>query len=245
MSNIKWLIGICDDEIYYRNEILERCKEYGKNKEIQLEFVMFEDGEDVLNCEKIIDILFLDIRMKRLGGLDIIQEIRIRDNVWKVIFVTGHSEEALNGYGSKTIGFLTKPLNIERLYDCLDMVKFEYLKNEIISFRIDGNDKIEKINNIIYIEGRKNYVMVFTYNGCFLTYGTIKYWQSQLKKFDIIRIHKSYLVSLRNIKQINENLNKIHVRGIEKILPVGRTYRKEIKDKIRYYRINKVKERLI
>ncbi len=244
LNNIKWVIGICDDEEYYRNEILEMCQEYGENQEIDLEFEMFEDGRDVLESDKKLDILFLDIAMKNLGGMDIVQELRAGDNIWRIIFATSHDEESLNGYGSKTIGFLTKPLSKDKVYGCLDMAKREYLKAEVICFRMEGNERLEHIENIVYIEGEKNYVRVFTVNDDFLTYGTIKYWESQLKCYNIVRIHKSYLVNLKYVMQINEGSNIINIRNTETELPIGRTYRTEIKSLISRYRINRARERL-
>lgn len=244
VDNIKWVIGICDDEEYYRKEMCKLCQKYGENQGIELEFEMFKDGGEVLDSNKRIDILFLDIVMKKISGMDILKQLRVRDNIWRIIFATGHNEESLNGYGSKTIGFLTKPFIADKVFSCLDMAKREYLKNEVISFRLEGSERLEYIENVVYIEGNKNYVKVYTFDGDFLTYGTIKYWESKLSVYNFIRIHKSYLVNLRYIIQINKGAQNIHIRNMEKILPIGRAYRTELKDIISSYRINRVRERL-
>lgn len=240
-DNIKWTIGICDNEKSYRKEVYEICKKYGAEQGIEIEFEIFEDGQEVLDSDKIIDILFFDIVMKELREIDILQKLRDKVNVWRIILATGFKEGALNGYGSKTIGFLEKPFIIHKVFRCLDMAKREYFKNKVVSFRLEGRERLEYIENIVYIEGNRNYVKVYTLGGNFLTYGTIKYWSNQLITYKFVRIHKSYLVNLRYILEINYGTNNVHIKNMEKILPIGRTYRMELKDIINKYKIKRVR----
>lgn len=242
MDKIKWTIGICDDEELCRENIQKLCMKYGISENIEINFKMFKNGQETLNHKGKLDILFLDIELGDTGGLDIIGDLRNADTIWRIILATRHDEEALNGYGSKTIGFLTKPLTADKVFYCLNIAKKEFMKNKTLCFLSGGSNRVEQLENILFLEGTKNYVRIVTAGDCFLTYGTEKYWEEQLKNYGFIRIHRSYLVNMKHINFFSESNHTIHIRNTDICLPIGKTYRQAIQTMLDSYRLSRAQK---
>jgi DNA-binding LytR/AlgR family response regulator len=158
------------------------------------------------------DLIFLDIHMPGLSGLDFLRLIKIKP---MVILTTAHPEYALAGYELGVLDYLVKPVSPERLQMACDKaIDLHAQRNQPLPspsaadyFFIKCNGKIEKIAliEILFIESANNYIIIHTRTKKLMAYYTLKGIESHLPADRFIRVHKSYIVSKTHIRQIDKN----------------------------------------
>ncbi len=177
--------------------------------------------------ENHIDIMFLDIEMPKVSGLQLLQNI---SNKPLVILTTAFPNYALEGYELDIIDYLLKPFAFSRFLKAVQKAKDYYqMKNAATGVAqpsyifIKSDKRIEKIelNDILYAESIGNYVSIYTENKRFIAYLTMKSLEAQLPSDDFIKIHQSYLVNNSKINAIEGN--EIKIAG--KSLPISRNYK--------------------
>jgi len=173
------------------------------------------------------DIIFLDIEMPKISGLQFLQKMNIES---MVILTTAFPQYALEGYELDIIDYLLKPFALSRFLKAVQKAKdFYQMKTRTAGailpsyIFIKSDKRIEKIelNDIIYAESVGNYVSIYTENKKIIAYLTMKSLESQLPADDFIKIHQSYLVNRSKIEAIEGNEIKIGSRS----LPMSRNYR--------------------
>lgn len=199
----------------------------------------FAEKIDVLSLEKVfnsqsdakkhlnkfpVDLIFLDIDMPSKNGLDFYKSIAQNT---KVIFTTAYSEYAVNAFEINAVDYLVKPFSFERFKTAVEKVKTttEHLEPKFLTIRADY--KLHKINfeDILLIEGLDDYVQIHLNNASKITArSSLKNISEKLPESVFLRVHRSYIIPIRNIKTIvNKN---IHVG--EFIIPIGDTYKNDI-----------------
>lgn len=187
-----------------------------------------------------IDLVFLDIRMPQLTGLDF---LKLCGNKCKVILTTAYSEYALDGYEYNVIDYLVKPIAFDRFFKAAEKALEAIHPSRTVApaasaeqasflfVKGDSKNKFLKVDyaDIQYIEGLKNYVSIFTTTQRVITYQTLRELEEQLPQPPFYRIHKSYIVSTNRIRMIDGNMLYIG----EKALPIGNTYREEFLKSVR------------
>lgn len=183
-----------------------------------------------------IDLLFLDIQMPDITGLDF---LRTLDKQPLVIFTTAYKEYALEGYEFNVTDYLLKPFSFERFLKAVNKVsealenKTSYpeteqpspkLYDDYLTIRADRKHYKINYDNLIYIEGQKAYVTFHTSNKKITALASLKELEEKLPEKKFIRIHKSYIVSIKHIDSLEGNLIEINKNQ----LPVGKSYRKAI-----------------
>jgi two-component system LytT family response regulator len=185
-----------------------------------------------------IDLVFLDVQMPELTG---IQFLRIANGKTKVILTTAYSQYALEGYELDVIDYLLKPIAFDRFYKSVQKaqtiiqpaakteVKQEQSaqQNDFLSdfIFVKTEHKIQKVylNDILFIEGLKDYISIFTPAERIITLQNMKKMEDALPEKHFIRVHKSYIVSINKIDSIERS--RIFIG--DKVIPVGDTYRDE------------------
>ncbi|MCX2431241.1 MULTISPECIES: LytR/AlgR family response regulator transcription factor [unclassified Pedobacter] len=182
-----------------------------------------------------VDLVFLDIQMPELTG---IQFLKILGGKCKVILTTAYPEYALEGFDLDVVDYLLKPIPYERFYQAA--VKAQQMIHpaqqeivmplstaipDFIFIKGDTKNKFIKVNytDILYIEGLKNYVSVYTSAQRIVTYQALRELENDLPKPPFYRIHKSYIISLDKIKMVDGNTVYIN----DQLLPVGDTYKED------------------
>ena len=183
---------------------------------------------------KPIDLLFLDIQMPKLTGIDFIKNLQKPP---LVIFTTAYPEYAVEGYELDILDYLLKPVSFSRFYKA-SVKAYDYFslkntydgKNQEDFFFIKCNQKIEKIkiSDVLYIEGMSNYIIVHTAQKKYITYLTFKGVEEQLPQHLFILIHKSFLISVNAIKTIDGS--EVVLENCS--LPISKTHREEVFSKI-------------
>ncbi|WP_461452131.1 LytR/AlgR family response regulator transcription factor [Mucilaginibacter sp.] len=180
--------------------------------------------------EKAVDIVFLDVDMPELSGLDVADII---SSFTSVIFTTAFPNYAMQAFEKNGSDFLLKPISFDRFTKSVTKVQNLIRTKSQNSLPVaDGyffinpgvKGKMVKLNysDITYIEGLKNYVVIYTSDGKHITYLSMKEVEKALPQDQFSRIHKSYLINLNKIKSIDGN-NVILPQGTE--LPIGISFK--------------------
>lgn len=189
-----------------------------------------------------VDLVFLDVQMPELTG---IQFLKIINGKCDVILTTAYSQYALDGYELDVVDYLLKPIAFDRFYKAAQKV----LQNSNHSHQtiaeapiaqkthdfifVKTEHKIQKIylDDILYIEGLKDYISIFTKTERIITLQNMKKMEESLPEKSFVRVHKSYIIALSKI----ESIERSRIQIGDKIIPIGDTYRdyffKQIEDK--------------
>jgi DNA-binding LytR/AlgR family response regulator len=183
-----------------------------------------------------IDILFLDIQMPELTGVEFLKTLKHRP---VTIFTTAYSEYALEGYELDVIDYLVKPFAFERFVKAVNKaMEYINLKREATTepgarksegdeyILLHADHKIYKVrlDEILYIEGLKEYVSYYTPEKRIIVLQSLKSIEESLPSDKFIRIHRSYIVPIEKIKTLDGNQVQIG----NKLIPIGRSYRDEV-----------------
>lgn len=191
-----------------------------------------------------VDLVFLDIQMPELTG---IQFLKIANGKANYILTTAYSQYALESYDLNVSDYLLKPIAFDRFYKAVEKVH-NRLKVQISNdtsiqpllstepakpvntpvqdfIFVKTEHKIQKIelDDILYIEGLKDYISIFTKNERVITLQNMKKMEETLPKDQFIRVHKSYIIALDKI----ESIERSRISICSKIIPIGDTYRDE------------------
>lgn len=184
--------------------------------------------------ENSIDLVFLDIQMPELTGINMLKSLQVRP---KVIFTTAYSEYALESYELDVVDYLLKPITFERFLKATEKVSqrtsgIEVNTNEIPAdpafvFVKDGTKLVKVMyRDILYVEGLKDYVTVHTVGQKIVSLQRLKTLEEQLPPNQFIRIHNSYIVSLNAIHSIHKN--EVQIGSVR--LPISDSYKKSFKE---------------
>jgi DNA-binding LytR/AlgR family response regulator len=188
-----------------------------------------------------IDLIFLDIQMPQVSGVDFIKTL---PNPPLFIFTTAYSNYALEGFELNAIDYLLKPISIDRFMKAVNkaLEQFELRHREesnadstpgtegVEFFFVKADKKLVKIkyDEILYIEGLKDYVIIRLEQGRVVTLQTMKSLEDKLPLTKFKRIHRSYIVSIDKIHAVDGTSVDVYEKGAIKQLPIGKNYRDEI-----------------
>ncbi len=195
-----------------------------------------------------VDLIFLDIQMPQITGIDFIKSLPTPPSV---IFTTAYSNYALEGFELNAVDYLLKPISLDRFMKaCNKAIEQHSLRHspgseakEVIIeddfVFIKADKKLIKVNfsEIIYIEGLKDYVIFRLEEGRVITLQTMKSLEEKLPSALFRRIHRSYIVGLDKIKAIVGNMVEVNEKGKVKNLPIGKNYRDELLELINNKRL--------
>lgn len=204
------------------------------------------EANEVLKNQDI-DLMFLDIQMPQLTGIDFLKTLT-RPPL--VIFTTAYPNYALEGFELNALDYLLKPISLERFIKAVNKAveQIKLQRNEpgsASSNAVEGGDhpdyifvkadkKLVKVNyhDIIYIEGLKDYVIIRMENQRVITLQTMKSLEDKLPAPRFKRIHRSYIINIDKINAIVGNMVEVMEKNQPKHLPIGKNYRDELNDMI-------------
>ncbi|MCC6725820.1 MAG: response regulator transcription factor [Saprospiraceae bacterium] len=231
MSTIKTLL--VDDE-YLALNLLETFIKDVPGLEVVAKAKSAVAALDVLN-EQPVDLLFLDIQMPTLSGVNMLKTLK---HPPVTIFTTAYSEYAIQAFELNVVDYLVKPFPFERFLQAVNKAK-EQLRlrqpappiaaainsnNHFITAKVDG--KIVKLfyDDILFVEGLKEYVRFICKSGKYVTLESLKNLEEQLPADRFLRVHKSYIVSKEKVQSVLGNMLEINANKI----PISRGKREEV-----------------
>jgi DNA-binding LytR/AlgR family response regulator len=183
-----------------------------------------------------VDLLFADIQMPELLGTEF---IKILKNPPQVIIITAYPEYALEGYELDVVDYLLKPVQFERFLKAINKVfqqtgmatssvnvsdKTDTKPEPYLYFRTDRKMVKVMIDDIIYIEGMKNYIKIITEKGVIITKNSMAAVEAMLPEDAFIRVHRSYIVPKSKIRSFNNET--IEVGKTE--IPIGKLFKNDV-----------------
>ncbi len=189
--------------------------------------------------EKTVDLIFLDIQMPKLSGINFIKSL---SSPPKVIITTAYRDYALDGYELDVVDYLLKPIRLERFIKAIDKYNAYALSagkpvagenkanltKPFIYLKSDRKTIKTFLDDIIFIEGMKDYVLVHTKEGKIITKEQMGDMEKKVGKHDFIRVHKSYIIPVEKITAFNSRSIEIG----KKEIPIGRSYRDQVLNKL-------------
>jgi DNA-binding LytR/AlgR family response regulator len=195
--------------------------------------------------EKNIELIFLDIQMPELSGIDFVRAIHGKA---KVILTTAYSEFALESYELDVVDYLLKPIRFPRFLQAVQKVTNKEEPggpsplqggqgsgeaDDYIFVKTESKGKLLKINlaDIDYIEGMKNYVAIHCSEKKTLVYTSMKELEERLPQKAFLRVHKSFIIPIAKITGIEGNL--LRLKGVNNEVLIGENYKTHLMEIIR------------
>lgn len=192
--------------------------------------------------QKTVDLIFLDVNMPQISGVDFIRSL---SNPPKVIIISAHKEYALEGFELDVVDYLLKPVSFSRLLKAVDKYFMLSEKSNAIHgseragqedefIYLKENKKVVKVvlNEIQYIEAMGEYCQVYVEDRRIIPKLSIKNFEEMLSEKDFIRIHKSIMVPLKKVSAFSASTIEINKK---KELPIGRSYKKSVLHALEYH----------
>jgi DNA-binding LytR/AlgR family response regulator len=224
---------IIDDEPFARKLLIDYC---GKIPQLTL-LADFSNGLEALSFlnRNDADLIFLDIKMPSISGIDLLKSINNRP---KVIFTTAFAEYAIDGFELDAVDYLLKPFDFPRFLKAVNkaLVAIPDEKSATIQppksqddflFVKDGRDLVKLyLNDILYIKGQKDYVMFIGRERKIMSLMNMKDLEADLSRQGFLRIHQSFIVNTKHIQVIANDKIKVN----NEYLPVSQTYKLGFKE---------------
>jgi two-component system, LytTR family, response regulator LytT len=226
---------IIEDELPAQNILINYI---GRVPELSL-IGIFSDallaGKKIYNKET--DLIFLDINLPQISGIDFIKST---SNLPHVILTTAHVEFAIESYELDVIDYLVKPFSFDRFLKAVNKVislsartgaslnDEATLSNNVVFITENKFTYKVEIKNILFIEGKKDYIIIHTSEKKYMFLDSLSNWEERLKRFNFIRVHKSFVVCLHHIQKYFGNT--LYINDTE--IPIGPNYKRNFVETI-------------
>lgn len=178
------------------------------------------------------DIIFLDVEMPKITGLELLSGITQKS---KVVITSANRGYAADGYENNIFDFLSKPIRFERFLKVVQKIfnttakENTNAKDDYIFVKLDSKNRLKRIlyNDIVYVEGAGNYITIHTINEKVITYLTIRDFEELVPPEKFMRVQKSYVVATEKIVGLEGN--EIVLENDKSVL-VGETYRQKVNE---------------
>lgn len=178
------------------------------------------------------DIIFLDVEMPKITGLELLSSITHKS---KVVITSANRGYAADGYEHEIFDFLSKPIRFERFLKVVQKIfntaakENMNIKDEYIFVKLESKNKLKKIlyNEIIYVEGAGNYITIHTTTEKVTTYLTVRDFEELVPLEKFMRVQKSYVVAIEKITGLEGN--EINLENNKSVL-IGESYRSKVNE---------------
>ena len=227
-------IGICDDGENTCSLLEDYLLKYAKEKSIQLEIKIWYTGEslkDYLSNSGHLDILFLDIELYKLSGIELGHFIRYElDNMgMQLIYISGKSSYAIQLFKMQPLEFLVKPITFKQMAETMDLtIRIIKKKQERFEFQQGKDHFYVSQGEIIYFESQGRKLRLVTTNGDYEFYGRIKDI-TKLLSDDFMLIHQSYIVNKAQVRHYTYETAEMENGDV---LTISQNLRKTVREKI-------------
>ena len=221
-------IAVCDDDINCIDRILQLLQPYRETEELSINTYL--SGEEFLaKIDEAVkyDIIFLDIEMLEITGIEVAYRLRKKDSKAIIIFITNHLNYVSDTFRLGAFQFLVKPIDEKAFYYDFERAIKTYKKtHKFYQIRWRNTNHIVEYGDIYYIEGFNRHLYIYTdAEKEYECVGKLQEEEKKLKSYNFVRCHQGYLVNLSKIKEINKA--DIVLKSNAKI-PVSRRYRLEL-----------------
>lgn len=231
--DILFRIAICDDDIIMCSHIEEIILDYQKKCIEKMDILVFFSGEELCNIMKkgqAFDLIFLDIELKKISGIEVGRVIReeFKDNITQIVYISAKQDYAIELFENRPLHFLIKPICREKIIKSLKLA-MDLHKNNNLFFEFSRNYTFYKVpyKEILYFASNNKKIRIITTNGEYEFYGKLSEFESKLKEKNFIQIHKSHLVNYQYIAEVSYERIKL---SNGEMLNISQSYRKDVRN---------------
>ena len=234
-------IAICEDEEVFSDKLVKYIKEWSEEKLLSVETFVYYSAERFMyewGDSEDYDVIFLDIKMGKMSGMDLAKVIRKTNNDIPIVFTTNMKEYVIKGYSVSAMQYLLKPVKKEDCFNCLNKV----LQNNKIKkyYLLNDLEKTVKIptTDIIYVEMFSHTAKMVTTKKEYEFRKTISQILEGLNDKLFVKCHRSYIINIRHIESISKNF-VVMANNEEIPLSKNKDVSREINDMFVKYNLNK------
>lgn len=220
---------IIDDDIMSRRVI----EEFVNRTEQLILLNSYENAVDAINAFNTgedIDLIFLDIEMPEMSGIDFLETLQ---NPPQIIIVSSKEKYALDAFNYDVTDYLLKPVTYSRFFKAINKAnvrfknKVDTKENEIFIKKNSALVRL-KYDEILWVEALENYVIFTTYSDKYTIHFTMKAIEQKLPSNMFTRVHRSFIVNTHSINLIEDNAIVINTKEGNKTIPIGKSYKDKL-----------------
>lgn len=222
-------IAICDDEVKARHVLKFNLWKVLPDEEKEQVIYEFPSGEKVLSWLRAnsgaLDVLFLDIEMDGMDGMETAKAIRTFNEELIIIFVTGYADYVFDGYAVGALDYIIKPFSIEKLRDVIKRINIKLYKTEQAIYTVENAQGFFRIpvKDILYFQSDAHKATLVSQARSYEFYRKLDDIEHDLKD-GFIRVHQRYLVNASKVERIEDN--KVVIDKYE--IPMSRSKKKDV-----------------
>lgn len=228
-------IAICDDESKILNNIYTKIEGCFKEQGIEAAYFCTTESEKMmeqLQTQKV-DVLFLDIDMPHLSGMDIAAYLNENKLSTILVFVTSQDALVYKTFVYRPFGFVRKSYMDEELGELTERIVKELYDRKKELTITKGQEIIRIVmHDILYIEAEGNYLNLYTKTDTIKIRDTMTHMEKELCIKGFIRCHKGYLVNAEYIEKLKSAELNLQCEDLNKVIPIGRSYEKDVRRKV-------------
>lgn len=224
-------IAVVEDDSIYQKQLNTYISDYERSSGETFQVTNFMDGLDIIeNYNASFDIIFLDVKMKHLDGMQTAKKIREYDRNVIIIFITNMAEFAIQGYQVEAMDYVLKPINYfafsQELQKAVKKVKeksafFLHIVKESSMTRLD-------VAAIYYIESQGHNVIFHTKDGAITTRDSLKNLEKKLLERHFSRCNSCYLVNLAHVERVDKNLVTVAGKELQMSRPKKKSFMEDL-----------------
>lgn len=231
-------IAICDDSPEYI-KIIESYFDIIKQDNKSLDYDIFEDGTELIAMYESetadYDVIFLDMEMKDMNGIETANIIRQFDEYVIIVFVTSYRKYMQDSFICSPFRFLVKPINLDDIKKVYEEIILKFNKRPpMIVFTENGKQIRMRSQDIVFCESFAHYVQINMKECRYKVRITMQELYDKLGNVQFFRVHKSYIINFEYIKEISKTNVKLF--NYDNSIPISRNYRKAFIDGFNHYK---------
>ncbi len=226
--------AIVEDERAEREKLRSYLKRFGNEQKLEIHVEEFTDGIQLVDeYAHNFDVIFLDIEMQRMNGMETARAIRAKDADVLLLFVTNLAQYAIEGYEVEAVDFMVKPVHYETFVPRMEKVlkKLNLKTGHLLPFRMGKSTVYLNAWDILYAETMNKKTLLHTATEDLPCSETMNELQEKLEECGFYRCHNAFLVNMNAIDRMDSCV--VIVRGVE--IPVSKYRRKEFKQAVARY----------
>ena len=200
-------IAICDDEQIFINILKVPLMTFFRNKDITINTYEFTDGYSLLDQYSGYDIIFLDVSMPEINGIELAKKIREIDKNVIIIYVTSEKNRVFESFEVKAFGYIVKPVNIIELTNTLNRATAEISDdNDLVTIEVSKKSHV-KLNkkHIIYAETADRMINIYTIDKTYSSNIKLKELEDTISSEHFYTPHRSFLINLKHVKEYDRS----------------------------------------